>query len=88
MFVNYKWNFINKDILIVAISNTAKNRRTTDYIDNSNKYIELIEDDSRLKELWKSYQNNYEYAKNISFNDTINAVKFICALLEENIIKA
>lgn len=88
MFVNYKWNFINKDILIVAISNTAKNRRTTDYIDNSNKYIELIEDDSRLKELWKSYQNNYEYAKNISFNDTINAVKFIWALLEENIIKA
>ncbi len=88
MFVNYKWNFINKDILIVAISNTAKNRRTTDYIDNSNKYIELIEDDSRLKELWKSYQINYEYAKNISFNDTINAVKFICALLEENIIKA
>lgn len=75
MFVNFKWNDINKNTLKKAILNTAKNRKTIDYIDDSNKYIELISDDSRLKSLWNSYQNNYEYAKEISFEDTIQAIK-------------
>lgn len=77
MFVNLKWNEINKDTLRKAIINTAKKRETLDYIDNANKYIELISDDSRLKALWNSYQNNYEYAKDIEFIDTINAIKVI-----------
>lgn len=38
---------INKAALKQAILNTAKNRKTINYIDNSNKYIELISDDSR-----------------------------------------
>ena len=77
MFVNLKWNDINKETLRKAIINTSKARETLDYIDNANKYIELISDDSRLKSLWNSYQNNYEYAKDISFKDTINAIKVI-----------
>ena len=77
MFVNYKWNFINKDTLRKAIINTAKNRKTLDYIDNASKYIELISDDSRLKSLWNSYKSNYDYAKNIEFEDTIYAIKTI-----------
>ncbi len=77
MFVNLKWNDINKDTLRKAIINTSKARETLDYIDNASKYIELISDDSRLKSLWNSYQNNYEYAKDIEFGDTINAIKVI-----------
>ncbi len=77
MFVNLKWNDINKETLRKAIINTSKARETLDYIDNANKYIELISDDSRLKSLWNSYQNNYVYAKEISFKDTINAIKVI-----------
>ena len=77
MFVNLKWNDINKDTLRKAIINTSKARETLDYIDNANKYIELISDDERLKALWNSYQNNYEYAKDIEFEDTINAIKVI-----------
>ena len=60
-----------------AIFNTSKNRNTLNFIENSNKYIELISDDKRLKYLWDSYQNNYEYAKNISFEDTIKALRKI-----------
>ena len=63
MFVNLKWNDINKDILKKAIINTAKNRETLDYIDDASKYIELISDDSRLKSLWNSYKSNYDYQK-------------------------
>ena len=54
---------------------------TLDYIDNAIKYIELISDDSKLKSLWNSYQNNYEYAKNIEFVDTINAIKVISRIV-------
>ena len=77
MFVNLKWNDINKDTLRKAIFNTSKARETLDYIENANKYIEFISDDSRLKSLWNSYKNNYEYAKDIEFEDTIKAIKAI-----------
>ncbi len=81
MFVNLKWNDINKDTLRKAIINTSKARETLDYIDNASKYIELISDDERLKALWNSYQNNYEYAKDIKFVDTINAIKVISEIV-------
>ena len=81
MFVNLKWNDINKDTLRKAIINTAKARGSLDYIDEANKYIELISDDSRLKSLWNSYQNNYEYAKGIKFVETINAIKIISEII-------
>ncbi len=77
MFVNLKWDDINKDTLKKAIINTAKNRETLDYIDDASEYIELISDDSRLKSLWNSYKSNYDYAKDIEFADTINAIKVI-----------
>lgn len=77
MFVNLKWNDINEDTLRKAIINTAKNRETLNYIDMASKYIELISGDLRLKSLWNIYQNNYDYAKNIDFSNTINAIKII-----------
>ena len=86
MFVKLKWNDINKDTLRKAIINTSKARETLDYIDNANKYIELISDDERLKSLWNSYQNNYEYAKDIEFEDTINAIKTI-SQISRNYVK-
>ncbi len=77
MFVNLKWNDINKGTLRNAIINTSKARETLDYIDNASKYIELISDDLRLKSLWNSYQSNYSYAKEIEFVDTISAIKVV-----------
>ena len=74
MFVHLKWDDINKDTLRKAIFNTSKARETLDYINNANKYIELISDDSRLKALWNSYQNNYEYVKDIKFVDVIKII--------------
>ena len=77
MFTSLKWNRINKSILLQAIVNTCKNRRTIDFINNSNIYIEMITNDDKLKKLWKSYQEKYEYAKEITFEDCINAIKII-----------
>ena len=77
MFVNLKWNDIDKTILGKAIFNTSKKRDTLNYIEDADKYIELINEDSKLKSLWKNYQNNYAYAKDISFENTIAAIKVI-----------
>ena len=77
MFVNLKWDDIDKTILRKAIFNTSKKRETLNYIENADKYIELINEDSKLKSLWKNYQNNYAYAKDISFENTIAAIKVI-----------
>ena len=42
MFVNLKWNDIDKTILRKAIFNTSEKRETLNYIENADKYIELI----------------------------------------------
>ena len=81
MFVSLKWNDINKETLRKAIINTSKNRETISYIENANDYVNLIEDDSKLKSLWNNYQKNYEYAKDISFEDTIKAIKIISEIV-------
>ncbi len=82
MFVNFKWNDINKKELLEAIINTSTKRQTIDYILNANKYIKLIENDNKLKQLWNSYVSVYSYAKDINFEDTIKAIKIICDVLE------
>lgn len=84
--VNLKWNEINKDILRKAIINTSKKRDTENYIEDANSYIEMIQEDDRLKSLWNSYVSNYEYAKDITFEDTINAIKVINELVVPSIV--
>ena len=84
--VNIKWNEINKDILRKAIINTSKKRNTENYIEDANSYIEMIQEDDRLKSLWNSYVSNYEYAKDITFEDTINAIKVINELVVPSIV--
>lgn len=86
MFVNLKWNEINKEILRKAIINTSKKRDTENYIEDANSYIEMIQEDDRLKSLWNSYVSNYEYAKDITFEDTINAIKVINELVVPSIV--
>ena len=84
--VNLKWNEINKDILRKAIINTSKKRNTENYMEDANSYIEMIQEDDRLKSLWNSYVSNYEYAKDITFEDTINAIKVINELVVPSIV--
>ena len=86
MFVNLKWNEINKDILRKPIINTSKKRNTENYIEDANSYIEMIQEDDRLKSLWNSYVSNYEYAKDITFEDTIKAIKVINELVVPSIV--
>ena len=85
MFVTLKWDSINKKILVKAIKNTCINRGSTDFLDNSSYYIELISKNENFKDLWIDYQSKNEYAKNISFDDTIKAIKKINDVVKESV---
>lgn len=81
MFTTLKWNNINKGILVKAINNTCDCRGTTNFLNDSNYFINLISKNENLKSLWRDYQNKNDYAKNITFEDTIKAVNKINDLL-------
>ena len=84
MFVTLKWDSINKKILVKAIKNTCINRGSTDFLDNSSYYIELINKNENFKDLWIDYQSKNEYAKNISYDDTIKAIEKINDVVKES----
>lgn len=81
MFVNFKFSEINIKTLIDAINNTAKRRKTLDSINNSSNIIKLIEESEHIEELWNEYQTKFEYAKNIEFEDVVNAIKVIIQIV-------
>ena len=84
MFTTTKWNNINKKILVKAINNTCNCRDTIESLKDSSYYINLIKEDENLKKLWSDYQSKNEYAKNITFEDTIDAINKINDLLLES----
>lgn len=81
MFVQLKWDDINKEVLYQVVRNTSKKRGTTNDIDNSEEIIKKIEEDDHIKNLWTDYQNKYNYAKDIKFIDVINAIKVISQIV-------
>ena len=70
--ITYNYETIIAEKFEAIISRNIDNTRM-----NADKYIELINEDSKLKSLWKNYQNTYAYAKDISFENTIAAIKVI-----------
>ena len=69
-------------ILKKAIINTFKKRETTYYLENINKQIFEIENSDDLKEIWNNYQKKFTYANDISFQDTIGAIKEIVKIFD------
>ena len=84
--MNFKINDINDKILVNAINNTFKRRETKLDIDLFNEIIDGLENDKNMKRLWEEYQNKNTYSKDISYEDTINAIKRIVSLLEKELV--
>lgn len=84
VFSTLKWNVVDKVLLKKDIYNTCNKRNSINYLNNSAEYISLVANDSKIKGLWERYQNNYSYAKNITFEDTIDAINKINDLLLES----
>lgn len=84
IFTSLKWDKIDKEILKKAILNTCNNRESNEYLNDSDYYIDMICKNEFIKKLWNDYKNKYSYAKNISFEDTIKAIKKINDVVKES----
>lgn len=85
MLMNNK-NDINNKNLVKAIENTFNKRNTEFDINNLKEIIELLSDSDTLKRVFTDYQEKLLYAKKVVFEDTINAIKDIVAIIEEELI--
>lgn len=73
---------INADVLKRAFEATCKKRSTERLKENALEIITSIRDDMQLHTLWKSYQNKYPYAANISYEDTISSIQLLWNIIQ------
>ena len=73
---------IDFNILKKAINNTFNERETSYYLENIDNRILEIEKSEDLQDIWKNYQDKFSYANEISFEDTINAIKELFNLIK------
>ncbi len=66
---------IDNDVLKRAFDATCKKRGTENLKEEATKIISAISDDAQLQILWKSYQNKYPYAVDISYEDVMESTK-------------
>lgn len=83
-FVNYRWDEIDKKILLEAIIRTFLTRNSITELRNIKETIEILENNPFLNKLWLDYSKKHEYSKNISFLDTIEAITVIKNMLFTN----
>ena len=86
ILMNLKSSDIDYKILVKAITNTFKQRSTILDINEFNSIMDDLENDKTMNLLWLEYQNKNTYAKNIEYKDTIDAIKKIVNILENELI--
>lgn len=86
MLINTKIDELNKYNLIKAVKNTFKRRGTNFDLEQFNEVINDLVDDNNMNNLWNEYVSKSRYAKNIMFEDTIDAIKEIIEILESELV--
>ncbi len=66
---------IDNDVLKRAFDATCKKRGPENLKEEATKIISAISDDAQQQILWKSYQNKYPYAVDISYEDVMESTK-------------
>ncbi len=77
----HEYEIDNKN-LIKAIENTFNKRNTEFKLDDFKEILQLLKNSKTLKEVFNDYQNKLEYAKNVSYDDTIKAINKIINIIE------
>ena len=68
---------INLEVLKNALENTAEKRKSKDNIYNWEEQVRGIEISDYQKELWIRYQRQFKYAKDISFDNSVQVIREI-----------
>ena len=87
ILVNTKMSEVSKENLINAIKNTFKRRKTLLDIEQINEIINDLISDNNMNSLWENAVSKNSYAKNIRFEDTIDAIKQIVEILESKLVE-
>ena len=86
ILINTKIDDLNRSNLIKAIKNTFKRRETNFDLEQFNEVINDLSNDNNMNNLWNEYISKNSYAKNVKFEDTINALKEIIEILESEFV--
>lgn len=86
IIVNNHIDKVNKVTLVKAIERTFKHRNTNFNIEYLNDIFEIIKDSIVLKELFDNYSKKLNYVRNVKFEDTIDAIKQIIDILEQELV--
>lgn len=81
ILVSRNKDIINIDNLKISIKNTFEHRKTEIDILEIQEIITDISKDKKMKNLWKNYQKNAIYVKEIKFEELFNSLKFITSIL-------
>ncbi len=67
----------DKDILRQALERTTEKRGSGQVMQNFTDIIKEIKASYQMQNLWKKYQNNFDYARDISFEEACNTIQSI-----------
>ena len=67
----------DKTMLRHALERTTQKRGSGMILTDYNEIIKEIRESSRLCKLWEKYRREYQYAKDISFDDTCSTIQII-----------
>lgn len=68
---------IDITILADALKETTEKRGSRDILESADKIINAISNDNTMQERWAKYQKEFNYARDISFEDTLVSIKKI-----------
>lgn len=71
---------INQAVFRKAFQSTCEKRGTPQLSGQSEEILGNIEENDRLKQLWRSYQKKYSYAKEVTFEDTVRSVRILAGM--------
>lgn len=75
IYILTKTQSFNKSIFKEALHATSIHRNSLDIINNQTNIINQLEHNKDLKTMWSKYQNKFYYAKDINFEELIEAIK-------------
>ena len=70
---------IDRALLKTAFANTSGKRGSAAVVSDMNIILHEVESSPEMTALWKSYQNKFEYAADIGWDEIMRAVRKMCA---------
>lgn len=68
-------------VLKQALERTADKRGSRKVLINYNEILKQIRESITLRDFWKKFQRDYDYSKDISFNDVCDTVQHIMDII-------